>query len=96
METVEECAIRELQEETGLKAISWRLGPFTNDVIDSTKHYVTLFVIVDRFEGEPRVMEPDKCEGWQWFDPKQLPEPLFQPIQTLIRISPEAFFGLSS
>ena len=89
METVEDCAIRELQEETGLKAVSWRLGPWTSDVIDSTKHYVTIFVIVDRFEGEPQVLEQDKCEGWQWFDYQQMPEPLFPPVQSLIQARPE-------
>ena len=35
-ETVEECAKRELFEETGLEATSLILGPWTSDVIDGT------------------------------------------------------------
>ena len=83
-ETVEECAKRELWEETGLNATSFVLGPWTNDVIDGTKHYVTLFVFVDQFTGELALKEPHKCEGWEWFDWKQLPMPLFPPVVQLI------------
>jgi 8-oxo-dGTP diphosphatase len=31
------------------------------------KHYVTLFIVCVREERkEPRVLEKDKCEGWEW------------------------------
>ena len=32
------------------------------------KHYVTMFVVCERVseEEEARVMEADKCEGWEW------------------------------
>ena len=83
-ETVEECARRELLEETGLRARSCLLGPWTSDVIEGTKHYITLFVFVDQFEGEPQLTEPDKCEGWQWVAWDELPLPLFEPIPSLI------------
>ena len=83
-ETIEECAARELAEETGLKAVSCRIGPWTNNVIDGSKHYVTLFVFIDQFEGEPQLMEPHKCEGWQWFDWHSLPQPLFATVHSLI------------
>lgn len=83
-EGVEECAFRELLEETGLKALSLQLGPWTNDII-SGKHYITLFAFVDRFEGIPALLEPHKCEGWSWFDWNDLPKPLFPPIRSLIQ-----------
>ena len=82
-ESVADCALRELTEETGLKGISLQLGPWTNDIIDE-KHYVTLFVFIDLFEGNPQVKEPNKCEEWNWFDWNDLPSPLFPPIQSLI------------
>ncbi|HAB98411.1 MAG TPA: DNA mismatch repair protein MutT [Parachlamydiales bacterium] len=84
-ETVEECACRELLEETGLKALSWRLGPWVNDVMEQTKHYVTLFVFVDEVEGDVQLLEPDKCEGWQWFAPHSIPSPLFPSVQSLMK-----------
>lgn len=83
-ETPETCAARELFEETGLKALNFRrCVPWTNDLIDGSKHYVTLFIIVDRFEGEIQVKEPEKCEKWEWQYWDQLPEPLFAPIASL-------------
>ncbi len=84
-ETVEECAERELLEETGLKALSLQLGPWVNDIIDNDKHYVTLFVFVDQFEGEPQLMEPHKCEGWEWFEWHALPSPLFAPVKSMLK-----------
>lgn len=84
-ETVEECAFRELYEETGLKALSMQMGPWVDDIIENEKHYVTLFVIVNQFEGDLQLMEPDKCEGWHWFDENSLPSPLFSPVRSLIK-----------
>ncbi len=83
-ETVEECAKRELWEETGLVASSFILGPWTNDLIEGTKHYVTLFVFVDKFTGHLELKEPHKCEGWEWFEWKHVPTPLFSPVIQLI------------
>lgn len=84
-ESVEECASRELREETGLTSVSINLGPWVNDLIEEGKHYITLFVFVDQFAGEPQLLEPHKCEGWEWFDWNDLPTPLFLPIQSLIK-----------
>lgn len=84
-ESVEECVARELREETGIKPLSLLLGPWVNDLIEGDKHYITLFVFVDQFEGEPQLLEPHKCEGWEWFDWNDLPKPLFLPMQSLIK-----------
>lgn len=85
-ETVEECAARELLEETGLKPLSLRLGPWVENFMDDgQKHYITIFVYADSFEGEPQLLEPHKCTGWEWFTWDHLPDPLFAPITTLIR-----------
>lgn len=85
-ESIEECARRELQEETGLTIDELRMGPFTNDFFEKErKHYVTLFVIADQARGTPRVMEPDKCERWDWFPWNQLPRPRFLPIVNLLK-----------
>ena len=84
-EKVEECASRELLEETGLKIVSCRLGPWVENVMENNKHYITIFVFVDAFEGELLLTEPQKCEGWQWFHRDSLPFPLFPPIEALIK-----------
>ncbi len=83
-ETVEACAVRELAEETGLKALSLQLGPWTQNVIDEQKHYISLFVMITEFEGDPELLEPQKCEGWNWYSWDHLPSPLFLPLTSLI------------
>ena len=79
-ESVEDCAKRELLEETGLTALSIQTGRWSNDVIDGKKHYVTFFAIVDQFEGDLQTLEPDKCEEWKWFSTEELPSPLFPTV----------------
>lgn len=83
-EAIEDCAKREVREETGLEVQGVTQLAFTNDIFrQEQKHYVTLFVRADRWSGEPRLMEPEKCEGWSWFHWNALPEPLFVPLQNL-------------
>jgi len=85
-EKVEDCARREVLEETGIKIKNLRLGPFTNDIFkEERKHYVTLFVIADYDSGEVKVLEPEKCEKWGWFKWDNLPQPLFLPIRNLLK-----------
>lgn len=84
-ETVEGCAIRELAEETGLKPLSLQLGPWTQDIIDEQKHYISLFVMTTEFEGDLKLLEPNKCEGWSWYAWDDLPSPFFLPLVSLIK-----------
>ncbi|MFI5333777.1 MAG: NUDIX hydrolase [Chlamydiales bacterium] len=82
-ETVEECAKRELLEETGLHALSIRHSPWVNNVFED-KHYVTLFVFADKFTGDPQLLEPHKCESWHRFKSSALPSPLFPTVASMI------------
>jgi 8-oxo-dGTP diphosphatase len=87
-ETVVACAVRELREETGLRVSPESIRPlaFTNAVYSSEdgRHFTTLYVLANGFfEGDLRVMEPDKCERWTWFE--EPPEPLFPPLLHMLR-----------
>jgi len=83
-ESVEECARRELLEETGIILHSVRQAPYTVDHFpDDGKHYVTLFVEALDATGDPALLEPEKCCGWSWFDWHDFPEPVFGPLATL-------------
>lgn len=85
-ESVEDSAKRETKEETGLMIDSFEKSVFTNDVFEEeNKHYVTLYAIAKISEGEPVVAEPEKCEEWKWFDWDNLPNPLFVPIENLLK-----------
>lgn len=85
-ESWEECARREVMEETGITIKNLRFGTVTNDIFEKEgKHYITIIMIAEPDEGEVKVMEPDKCEGWNWFEWNNLPEPLFIPTQNLLK-----------
>lgn len=84
-EEIQDCAKRELLEETGLEVNRVVLGPYTNNVFGPDKHYITIFTIVKiNSKDEPKLMEPEKCEQWQWFAWGQLPSPLFGSIASLL------------
>ncbi|KAH7391535.1 NUDIX hydrolase domain-like protein [Cadophora sp. MPI-SDFR-AT-0126] len=103
-ETPEECAAREVLEETGLKISNIRFLTATNDVMEKDgKHYITLFVVGvrDDEDQEPEVLEKEKCEGWDWINWKELvglvekdkkgeevQRSLFIPLLNLIRQRP--------
>lgn len=80
-ESVISCARREVLEETGLTIQAPRHLGFTDKTFSmGQKQYITLLVSSECGPGEAQVMEPDKCAQWQWFDYRQLPAPLFEPI----------------
>jgi 8-oxo-dGTP diphosphatase len=71
-------------EETGLEIMNLQYGPYTNDIfVKEGKHYITVFVLAHSETGEPKVMEPEKCEEWRWFKWHELPAPLFLPTINL-------------
>ncbi|HDM8216554.1 nucleotide triphosphate diphosphatase NUDT15 [Vibrio campbellii] len=85
-ESIEDCAKREVLEETGLIVDSIEKFTFTNDIFEKEgKHYVTLFVVASSASGEPQVTEPDKCKQWKWCRLDDLPEPLFLPLINLLK-----------
>lgn len=85
-ETWEDCVNREVAEEAGITVKNIRFAAATNDIFEKEgKHYITLFMRADYKSGMTRVMEPEKCEQWQWFSWDNLPEPLFLTIQLLLK-----------
>lgn len=87
-ETIEACARREVMEETGLSIKNLKRGPYTNDLFSEEKlHYITLFVVARYAKGKLEILEPDKCESWEWFDWNRLPRPRFLSLENLRRLS---------
>jgi 8-oxo-dGTP diphosphatase len=83
-ETWEECAERETMEETNLKIKNIRFATATNDFFEKeNKHYITILMVADWAKGAPQLMEPEKCQKWQWFDWDKQPSPLFKPQENL-------------
>lgn len=83
-ESWEECAVRECFEETGIRPHTVRFWTATNDIFESGKHYVTIFMLAEA-DGEPEVLEPEKLAEWRWIHWDELPENIFLPIRNLIK-----------
>ncbi len=85
-ESWEDCARREVTEETGINVKDIRFGTTTNDIFEKErKHYITIFMLCNYDSGQVKVMEQEKCQQWDWFSWDNLPEPLFIPIQNLLK-----------
>jgi 8-oxo-dGTP diphosphatase len=82
-EDPEATALRELEEETGLRAANPRVIGESDDVFPEGLRYRTRFVRVDWISGEPALLEPDSCARWGWFDWDDAPAPLFLPVACL-------------
>lgn len=85
-ETFFECAQRETAEETGMKVYDMKVVATTNDIFQKEeKHYISVFV-EGKSDDIPQVLEPEKCESWNWFEVNNLPEPLFLSFESYITI----------
>ncbi len=77
-ETLEECAAREVLEETGIVIKNPEVISMHN-CKNEHAHFLTAGVIAQEWEGEAEVMEPDEIIKWEWFDIKDLPYPRYFP-----------------
>lgn len=83
-ESIEDCARREVWEETGLTIGAIVLGPYTSNVFAAEgRHYVTLFVSAEADAGEAEAREPEKCAEWSWWRWAEFPQPLFPSLESL-------------
>ena len=84
-EDPKEGVCREILEETGLSVEhdDVNLISVTNEIAPDA-HFVTLGFLVDKFQGEPQVLEPDEITKWEWFDLDNLPSPVFPPSQKVV------------
>lgn len=76
-ESYAECARREVAEECGIRIKNIRFQYTANSHHFAPKYFVHIGLIADWDGGEPENLEPEKCEGWDWYAFDALPEPLF-------------------
>ncbi len=85
-ESWEECARREVKEETGLDINQIQFLGVTDDYdIGEDKHYVTIFMKASSMHGEPFITEPDKYIEQRWCKWEHIPSPRFKPLENLMR-----------
>lgn len=84
-ESFEDCARREVKEETGLEDIIIRGVVSVGNDIAYDKHYVSIGILAEYVSGEPYNAEPNVSKNWQWYDPSDLPKGLFIPSEKVIK-----------
>lgn len=79
--------IREVKEETDIVIENAIKAGFSNNLIEKEGlHYVTLYFLAHWDEKqEPKLMEPNSCEGWKWFDTKELPDNIWENIRVIVK-----------
>ena len=85
MESFESCVKRECMEECGIEIENVRLQAVINNADDAPYHNIHIMLTADWKSGEPKVMEPEKCESWEWYDLKNLPQPLFKNVELALQ-----------
>lgn len=94
-ETFEQGAIREVKEETDLDIKNPEVIAVTNNLETYSSeglHYISIILLVKKFSGELKIMEPEKCAEWLWVDPKNLPTPHFDASQMGVACYLESVF----
>ena len=84
-EPLVQAGLRELTEEVGI--ISQNLE-YIGLVRETQTEYDFVhfgFVCTD-WQGSIENCEPEKCEGWEWYDLKNLPQPLLRGHQGIIEL----------
>ena len=77
-ENMKDAVRRELKEETDLEATNFKFLNLINDTRQD-EHYLQVGFLAEGIDEdkEPRLMEPDRCKEWRWFDLDNLPENIF-------------------
>jgi 8-oxo-dGTP diphosphatase len=85
-ETVTEAVVRESREEAGLELHKRDLRVVHTMHRKSKQglEYIDFFVTTTSWVGEPKIMEPDKCDDLRWFKLAELPDNILLHVKRAI------------
>ena len=78
-ETAREGGAREFHEEIGID-----MNPYDLEVVHvmhrkaESDERIDFFMTTQKYVGKLKNMEPEKCDGWDWYDLNNLPGHLFE------------------
>lgn len=85
-ETLKQAAVRETKEELGLdvKEEDLKFAGLNHNKIEDKGIYYCAYFKVHKFNGTPKIGEPDKCEAIKWFPINDLPQEIIPIRKTAI------------
>jgi len=95
-ETILQAATREAQEELGIiiKKDDIKVVHVLHYRAPSGFESITFYLEVSRWQGTPRIMEPDKAQKIEWFDLNELPNNTIEMLKTtLTRVRNKILYG---
>ncbi len=93
-ETPAEGAIREAREEAGIEVHAEGMKVVHILHRYANREYIDFFVTAVKWDGEPRVNEPNMCDDVQWFDKDKLPKETLPYIPIILeKISKNEFYS---
>lgn len=75
--------IRDIQFEQVLYRRSF--DPIKKDYNPSALERIDFFFSTEKWQGEPHVAEPDKCDDLRWFPIDKLPKNMFPIVRTFLK-----------
>ncbi|RDH82363.1 MAG: ADP-ribose pyrophosphatase [endosymbiont of Galathealinum brachiosum] len=92
-EEIEPAASRHCLQKAGIQIEQLRSASYSNNVFSEYHHTVTLYIVAEAFQVQDRKKFESEKIQWSWFDFDRLPEPLFLPLQNVLKA--EWFCSLS-
>jgi 8-oxo-dGTP diphosphatase len=84
-ETLEDAIVREVKEEIGvnIEKQNLTLEHLIHRNADDSER-IDFFYIVEKWDGEPRILEKDKCDELKWVGKYDLPENIVPEVRQAI------------
>ena len=84
-ESVLQAAKRELSEELDVLVdpSDFTYRGVVHRLSDTNR--IDFFLELSRWQGQPRIAEPEKCDGLEWYQPDRLPENTVPYIRSALR-----------
>lgn len=85
-ETVKQAMAREAKEEAGVyfKPVDLHVVHTMHRRSNNDLEYIDFFLVADKWQGNPQIMELDKCDDMQWFPLNDLPKNTLPHIRQAI------------
>lgn len=86
-ETILETAKRETKEETNLEISDLELVSLSDEMryLKDGKQFVVIGFKAKHYQGELKLANPERFHEWRWFPLDNLPKPLFEGTELIIK-----------